>query len=463
MKAALILAGVSSALASCALPSPSSSPVPETRTFFWGNNFYGQLGFPDNNTVTPKFAYIGSERAPKNSKCFGGFMTSAAILEGATNKVFFAGDSTSGQLGFGAAYEQAFRRFLPPSDALPYLAMDGSNAVPFDLVVEDVCMGWSHTCILVRSASTSISSFRKVMCAGSNLVGQLGVSTFVSNRFQLFQPVLSSRRDSNNLRTDVDFNASVQFKSIHCGGDHTVAVTTDDAVYGWGSNAQGQLGAGAATKVVPLAAPIPLQLAGQSVKLVATGFASTIIVTDSGAVHVMGSNSEGQLGVGATPTMVPTPQPATGMLAFIGRSGIRALSCGGYHCLAIAGGSATDTLAGRLYAWGEGTVGQLGLPVPAGKANSRWYVREPTAVGDLANNALNMIAAGFKHSLVLDNCGDVFAFGSDAFGQLGVGGGNAASNFRSMQPVQIPFVKQAGLLVRYICAGAFHSGLIAAN
>eukprot|EP01013_Petalomonas_cantuscygni_P008296 TRINITY_DN21013_c0_g1_i1.p1 TRINITY_DN21013_c0_g1~~TRINITY_DN21013_c0_g1_i1.p1 ORF type:complete len:469 (+),score=88.81 TRINITY_DN21013_c0_g1_i1:130-1536(+) len=463
---AFVLAGVTAVAVaqtfSCTQQASTASAPAETRTYMWGNNFYGQLGFAENNTVDPKFTYIGSQTTTRNTKCVGGFMATAAILGSPTDAVYFSGDSTSGQLGFGPAYETAMRRFYPPVESLPWLAASGSVLEPFSQKVIDVCQGWSHTCVLLQGRTAATSSLGKVMCAGKNNVGQLGVGSFVSDKFSRFSPVLALARDARQERTDTSFNNTVNFKSVHCGADHTFAVTADGTqLWGWGSNSLGQLGRGAEV-TVPLAVQISLpgRSAGDKIRHVAAGFAFTVVVMDTGAVYVMGSNAEQQLGIASTTAKFTTPQRATGTLASLGSS-IRLIAAGGHHVVMVAGSSAVNSVLGRVYTFGEGTLGQLGLSVPAGKTGQRWYIGTPTPVPALENVAVQRVAAGMKHTVMLDTCGKLYAWGSDAFGQLGLGGSTATQNFRRMTPTLVSKVTQWNLAVYDVCAGAFHTGLIA--
>lgn len=69
---------------------------------------------------------------------------------------------------------------------------------------------------------------------------------------------------------------------------------------------------------------------------------------------------------------------------------------------------------GSLYTFGFGTNGQLGLRSTSNKSR-------PQHVKDLAGRKVTQIAAGWNHSLVLTDNGDLFACGYGAHGQLGLG------------------------------------------
>lgn len=69
---------------------------------------------------------------------------------------------------------------------------------------------------------------------------------------------------------------------------------------------------------------------------------------------------------------------------------------------------------GRVYTWGEGQWGRLGL-------GNNEDCLEPRMVETLANFEIVAVACGSYHTLVLSKDGDVFAFGWNKGGRLGVG------------------------------------------
>jgi hypothetical protein len=70
------------------------------------------------------------------------------------------------------------------------------------------------------------------------------------------------------------------------------------------------------------------------------------------------------------------------------------------------------TESGEVYAWGDNEFGQLGL--------GDMVVRlTPTKVEGLPK--VKAVAAGYDHSLVLTESGEVYAWGWNDYGQLGLG------------------------------------------
>ena len=82
--------------------------------------------------------------------------------------------------------------------------------------------------------------------------------------------------------------------SVSCGSQHTAILTTNGSLYTFGRNLEGQLGLGSRTSVkVPTAVTALIQ---DCVCQVATGADFTTAITDSGTVFGWGSNAAGQLG-----------------------------------------------------------------------------------------------------------------------------------------------------------------------
>ncbi|CAK0886835.1 unnamed protein product, partial [Prorocentrum cordatum] len=121
-----------------------------------------------------------------------------------------------------------------------------------------------------------------------------------------------------------------------------------------------------------------------------------------------------------------------------GRAQGRALAAGLLHSVVVREGVA--------HTWGAATSGQLGRGSPA-----ELFQGVPTAVPILQRVA--MAACGGDHSLLVTDCGLVWAFGRNSHGQLGCNGCRDAS-----RPARVP-VPRAVLAA----CGADHSLVLAAD
>jgi alpha-tubulin suppressor-like RCC1 family protein len=130
------------------------------------------------------------------------------------------------------------------------------------------------------------------------------------------------------------------------GGDRFCGITMTGDVYGWGYNAEGQLGDG---KTVSRAYPGAVVTGGVATSI-AAGDLHTCAVVD-GTVKCWGENGSGQLGNGnMTRQLVPFTTAVTGATM---------VAAGSAHTCALVGGQAQ--------CWGENGNGPRGngLPVEA--------------------------------------------------------------------------------------------------
>ena len=84
------------------------------------------------------------------------------------------------------------------------------------------------------------------------------------------------------------------------------------------------------------------------------------------------------------------------------------LACGEYHTIAVC-------RDGSLWTWGRNNCGQLGH----GNCSENYKI--PTQVQGMATKISLLASAGGQHSLILTESNKVYAFGNNNFGQLGLG------------------------------------------
>jgi hypothetical protein len=156
-----------------------------------------------------------------------------------------------------------------------------------------------------------------------------------------------------------------------------------------------------------------------------------------------GVNGFGELGNGAygdgshaAPIRARTPGPVV------------AVAAGGFHSLAL-------TPSGGVWSWGRNDVGQLGTGPLAGGLD-----RSGTPMRVAGLPAILAVAAGLDHSLVLAHDGSVWAWGHNAWGQVGTGA--ATTDGCDCVPVPARVVDPndaSGVLtgVVAVAAGDYHS------
>lgn len=155
----------------------------------------------------------------------------------------------------------------------------------------------------------------------------------------------------------------------------------------------------AATAVVTLlAAGSATVRAGQTT---AGGELHTIVVNEDGQVWGWGNNLYGQLGDGLMPERYGA---LDAVLAEVGD--IEVVAAGSSHSTGV-------DHAGRVWAWGDNSWGQLG-------DGTRERRDGPVRAAGLAR--VRRVAAGYVHTLALDREGAVWSWGNGLYGQLGVAG-----------------------------------------
>lgn len=108
------------------------------------------------------------------------------------------------------------------------------------------------------------------------------------------------------------------FRALAVGSKHSLAVTRDGVMYGWGGNHRGQVGQGSSIQDVPRAVPVDLALlpGRPAVHMVVAGTHHSCALFSGGVLACWGSNDGGCLGLGDTNDRYrPTPVRMDGALS----------------------------------------------------------------------------------------------------------------------------------------------------
>ena len=217
---------------------------------------------------------------------------------------------------------------------------------------------------------------------------------------------------------------------IACGDAHTVALVVSGQLYSWGGGGCGQLGH-ADTICMPkdedgcpyLPKPRLIDsLKELSVGYVACGKAHTIsLLLNSGGCFSWGAAASGQLGHPDTNNF-PTDedgypyQPIPKSMAALKEIELKSGSCGDVNTLVLTG-------SGRVYSFGGGSFGQLGLghvkDMPLDVDNCP-YMPIPKIIESIKEEEIVQVECGDSHSMALNSSGQLFAWGAAACGQLGL-------------------------------------------
>uniref|UniRef100_A0A8C2WPN1 HECT and RLD domain containing E3 ubiquitin protein ligase 3 n=1 Tax=Cyclopterus lumpus TaxID=8103 RepID=A0A8C2WPN1_CYCLU len=198
----------------------------------------------------------------------------------------------------------------------------------------------------------------------------------------------------------------------------------------WGNAKDGQLGIGIERN--PMFEPRNCHVfTGRGLKEIACGGQHSMFLLHDGSVYTCGSNSCGQLGhskPGTFPELVGALDTQTITMVSSGRS----------HSMAV-------NEQGQVFAWGAGEGGQLGL----GTAEAA--VRIPRLVKRLCEQRISQVMCGNQHCIALSKDGQLFTWGQNTSGQLGLGKGEPSKRFPH------PLKSLSGIPLAQITAGGDHS------
>jgi alpha-tubulin suppressor-like RCC1 family protein len=243
-------------------------------------------------------------------------------------------------------------------------------------------------------------------------------------------------------------------------GDHALALMADGTVKAWGANGRGQMGTGANTGPDDCGGGTPCGMTPTTVPgvtnaiAVAAGGAHSMALLANGQVMTWGSNRLGQLGNGGDsgPDDCGGGGPCQLDAAVVpGLSDVVAIAAGGQHSLALRSN-------GLVMAWGGNQNGQLGQdtsgPADCGEGKC---ATAPLLVPTFTN-AVD-IAAGDGHSLAVLSDGTARGWGSNGYGETGLGSPTLSGCFCQSTPVTVTGVSGAV----EVAAGYGHSLALLAN
>jgi RCC1 and BTB domain-containing protein len=214
-------------------------------------------------------------------------------------------------------------------------------------------------------------------------------------------------------------------------GNEVLIVTEEDKVYSFGNNKNGCLGLGHKNEIQE--PTIVEELCNKQIVNIAYGFRHCIALSKSGDLYAWGNNSYGQLGNGTT---IDNCRPS------LSGKRIVDICCGANYCLVL-------NSSGEVYAFGRNNYGQIGIATNNNQLT-------PIKVLGFDNKKVVIISCGSSHSLVLTESGEVFGWGNNAFGQLGIG-----NNLHQSSPIKVNL--KNNVFVKDIVCGLYHSLILSTN
>ncbi|CAG8700952.1 5131_t:CDS:1, partial [Ambispora leptoticha] len=333
----------------------------------------------------------------------GGGNHSAVI----TNKgeLWMSGLNTDCQCGLPSNIPNliAFEKVLPNEET----NMNAQNMG----AIKSVACGWTHTIISTERGDVYAfgkGSFGELGCGPSNLA-----------------------LNGKTLRVE----GLVNVCKVACGLRHSVALTTDGACFGWGSNRYGQLGTiinesaneykekSKAGKNVQYFSPIRIVIDKDSSLFmvdIACGQNHTVFLSATGDIYTFGNNKYGQLGYASPHDMAHAEQPRK-VSVFPGK--VVEISCG----WSITTARSDD---GQVAIWGRNDHGQLGI-IQRAESEDRGFISQQvplcyipklvTFPDDDHRHIIAAVTCGSEHSLAITVTGQCFTWGWNEHGNCGSG------------------------------------------
>ncbi|KAI4108417.1 MAG: hypothetical protein L6R37_001021 [Teloschistes peruensis] len=364
--------------------------------------------------------------------------------------VYVFGEGSSGELGLGTA-KNAIDVKRPRLNA--FLSAEKVGVV-------QIACGGMHVAALTHDG--------KVMTWGVNDQGALGRDT---NWEGGLRDVGESDSESDsgsdsglNPRESTPtavttFPPCVVIVKLCAGDSHTLALTDDGQVYGWGTfrNNEGILGFIKDTYVqyTPILLPNLKNIVD-----ITSGSNHALALDKKGVVHTWGSGQQNQLGFRMMErkrydSLTPSPLRLRG-------KNIRYIACGADHSFVIDGRE-------KVWSWGANSFGATGIYEGMGEDNA--VIISPSVVDslNLTNDTIAHMDAGTHHSIASTTSGRCLVWGRFDGSQTGI---DAATIPNSdivrdskgaarilTKPTQVPGIKNC----TFVAAGSDHTLAITDN
>ncbi|CAI9560252.1 unnamed protein product, partial [Staurois parvus] len=217
--------------------------------------------------------------------------------------------------------------------------------------------------------------------------------------------------------------------------NEVIYTTDNEQVFAFGQNCSNCLGTGDnQSTMVPRRLDV---ICGKKITGISYGSGPHVLVcTEDGELYAWGHNGYNQLGNGNT---VQGTVPVHIGTELIPKKVVQ-VACGSHHSLVLS-------LDGEVYAWGYNNCGQIGT----GTTTNQQIPRKVSA--QLQSKAVVAVAAGPTCSMAITDNGQVYGWGYNGTGQLGLG-----STGNQLIPCRVVFVQQV-CVVQIVCGYSHTMGL----
>ncbi|KAK4532772.1 hypothetical protein CCYA_CCYA13G3629 [Cyanidiococcus yangmingshanensis] len=376
----------------------------------------------------------------------------AILLEGGA--LYTVGHGLYGQLGLG----QRIRRVSVPTRVRGVLGPETSAGLsrrPSVSLPPITAIGCG------RYHSLAVTSDGRLFSWGGGKNGRLGTGTEL--RSFLPWPVSHVHEkvpgQPENVRRSLAIPSECRIVTIECGYHHSMVVSASGTLYTCGWGAYGQLGHGSRADELSLLAVAFRDEHGnpiQNLKIVkvASGDRHSLALTDDGRVYGFGSNEYGQLGLSSEVEEVEEkklaanresifPEPRLLHHGALAGRRIVLVACGERHSVALSD-------AGEVICWGYGKNGQLGLGEKTTIAPVPQVLNDASSL--FGSRRVIDVACGHENTLFLTCENEIYVTGSGEYGLLGVGAEAPRTVF---QPVKVSV--PPGFQTQRATMGHFHA------
>jgi alpha-tubulin suppressor-like RCC1 family protein len=289
---------------------------------------------------------------------------------------------------------------------------------------------------LATVAVLAVATIGAAVGAGAAPAGAAGASILEAWGYNAFGQLGNGTTTNAMTPGPVSLPPGVTVTAAAAGGEHSLAIGSDGKTYSWGQNGYGQLGNGTTTNSsTPVAVALPV---GVHAVKIAAGLDDSVALGSDGKVYAWGDDSFLELGDGSgvaystTPVVVALP---TGTV-------VTSISAGQFHNVALAS-------TGVVYGWGYDGYGQLG--------DGRRTTPATPVVASMPTGVLGTaVAAGGYHTVVAGSDGNVYAYGYNNDGQLGLG-------TKTLHARPSAVLLPAGVSAVSVAAGLYHSVMVGSD
>uniref|UniRef100_A0A8C8RHR9 RCC1-like G exchanging factor-like protein n=1 Tax=Pelusios castaneus TaxID=367368 RepID=A0A8C8RHR9_9SAUR len=365
----------------------------KARVFVWGFCHSGALGVPSFATplagyrtrrrIQPTPYRLETEDTISSAACGYGFTLISSRTTDIT-KVWGMGVNKDSQLGFQRSRRdrtKGYEYVLEPSP-IP-LPLD----TPQKTRVLQVSCGRAHSLVLTDNEG--------VFSMGNNSYGQCGRKVIEGEIY----------RESHKIHRLQEFSGRVV--QVVCGQDHSLFRTEEGEVYSCGWGADGQTGLGH-HNITSVPTKLGGDIGGVNIVQVASYGDSCLAVSEEGDLFGWGNSEYMQLACVTETTQINVPRH----LPFkIGK--IRDAACGGT-------GNAVLNEEGNVFVWGYGILGKG--PNLMETATPELIPATLFGLSEFSpDTRVTRIRCGISHFAALNNRGELFVWGKNIRGCLGIG------------------------------------------